>query len=352
MIVESPSKCGTISKILNAALPPGALPFLVQSSNGHICDLPQSSKQVPRGSTNPNAALGVDLDNGYRPLYVTPPRAEPVLRALLAAAKRASEIYLATDPDREGESIAAHLQAFFLSHSLSSTPIRRVSFSSLTPDSIGQALDSPTDVDGNLVAAQEARRVLDRLAGYTMSPLLWKKIAPGLSAGRVQTVGLNVVVERELRRLEFKPAGWHSVELSVEAAGGGGRFNATLAEVGGARVVAGKDLDERGVPAEGKVLLDAALAAELSARARGGPAQVASLAVTRLSRSPPAPYITSTLQQDANSRLGMPVADTMRHAQALYEGGWISYMRTDNRVLGKEAGEAGRREVGRLYGEE
>jgi len=383
VIVESPSKCSTISSILNKARPHTTLPYLVLSSNGHICDLPTSSSlktaKLPPNFPSEYKALGVNVRDDYEPLYITPPRAVPILSSLLTAAKAAETIYLATDCDREGESISAHLNTYFRTNAIDST-IHRITFTSITPSALHHSLKNPTTVDANLVAAQEARRILDRLAGYTISPVLWKKIAPGLSAGRVQTVGLNVLVEREYRRMNHTRLEYWSVGANVTADTADGEsecesdgesttsagtssapcgttmaFEATLHSINNVAVATGKDIDNDGCIDKARVLLDepsAAAYVKYATSHSSSLATVTSVTSKPVTRNPPLCYITSTLQQDAANKLGVSVQECMRVAQFLYERGFISYMRTDNKVLGEEAEGVGKKIVEELYGGE
>ncbi|MGA3353093.1 MAG: type I DNA topoisomerase [Acidimicrobiales bacterium] len=341
VIVESPAKAKTIAGYLGAD-------YVVESSIGHIRDLPRSAADVPAAfKSEPWARLGVDVDNDFKPLYVVSrEKREQVakLRRLVAAA---SEVYLATDEDREGESIAWHL-AEVLSPRV---PVMRMVFHEITPAAIRAAIEHPRELDRRLVDAQEARRILDRLYGYEVSPVLWRKVAKGLSAGRVQSVATRIVVERERERMRFRSASWCSVEGSFIAESQ--PFAARLVEIGGRQVATGDDFAPTGeLSAPGSVvLLDESAASGLVASLDGAEFAVSSLEERPYRRSPAAPFITSTLQQEAARKLRFAAQRTMTVAQHLYERGYITYMRTDSTTLSDTAVRAARDQAKALYGD-
>lgn len=342
VIVESPTKARTIRKFL----PPG---YKVEACMGHVRDLPNSAAEIPeKVKKEPWARLGVNVEKGFEPLYVVPKSKAKVVRELKEHLKSADSLLLATDEDREGESISWHLLEVLKPR----VPVRRMVFHEITREAIRRALESPRDLDERLVRAQETRRILDRLVGYGLSPLLWKKIAFGLSAGRVQSVAVDVIVRRERERMAFRKATYWDLLATLEK---GERFDARLVEVGGTRVASGKDFDERTgrLKAEGEVLqLDEAKARALAERLRDLPFVVLEVEEKPITRKPPPPLITSTLQQEANRKLGMSAQETMRVAQSLYERGLITYMRTDSVHLSTEAIAAARRCVEDRFGRE
>jgi DNA topoisomerase-1 len=341
VIVESPAKAKTIAGYLGGD-------YVVESSIGHIRDLPRSAADVPAAfKAEPWARLGVDVDNDFKPLYVVSrEKREQVakLRRLVAAA---SEVYLATDEDREGESIAWHL-AEVLSPRV---PVMRMVFHEITPAAIASAIEHPRELDRRLVDAQEARRILDRLYGYEVSPVLWRKVAKGLSAGRVQSVATRIVVERERERMRFRSGSWCSVEGSFAAEAQ--PFAARLVEVGGRRVATGEDFSPTGTlaAAGGVILLDAPAATGLVAALDDAEFKVASVEERPYRRSPAAPFITSTLQQEAARKLRFSAQRTMQVAQHLYERGYITYMRTDSTTLSDTAVRAARDQARTLFGD-
>ncbi|WP_373047872.1 type I DNA topoisomerase [Vulgatibacter sp.] len=342
VIVESPTKAKTIRKFL----PPG---YRVEACMGHVRDLPTSAAEIPeKVKKEPWARLGVNVEKGFDPLYVVPRRKTKVVRELKDLLKDADHLLLATDEDREGESISWHL----LEVLKPKVPFERLVFHEITKDAIRRALEHPRSLDDRLVRAQETRRILDRLVGYGLSPLLWKKIAFGLSAGRVQSVAVDVIVRRERERMAFRKASYWDLLATVAK---GERFDARLIQVGEGRVATGKDFDEKtgALKVEGKVVhLDEAKARALVDRLRGVPFTVLSVEEKPVTRRPPPPLITSTMQQEANRKLGMSAQETMRTAQSLYERGLITYMRTDSVHLSNEAITAARRCVGARFGEE
>ena len=298
---------------------------------GHVRDLPSSASEIPaKYRKEPWARVGVDVDHDFRPLYIVPPGKRQTVSKLKRAVKDASALYLATDEDREGEAIAWHL-AEVLSPSV---PVRRMVFHEITSTAIEEALRNPREIDQQLVEAQEARRILDRLYGYEISPVLWRKVRSGLSAGRVQSAALRLVVERERARMRFAAAGYWDVEATLRAPGGAPQTVLTrLAELAGRRVASGRDFD----PQTGalKQDADAVLLDRPSAEALAAALAPATFTVTELverlhTQRPPAPFITSTLQQEAGRKLRFTAQRTMQAAQSLYENGYISYMRTDS----------------------
>jgi DNA topoisomerase I len=342
VIVESPAKARTIAGLLGAQ-------FVVESSVGHIRDLPRRADEVPAAFKGEGwARLGVDVDNGFKPLYVVAPEKRDVVAKLKSLVKQASEVYLATDEDREGESIAWHLSEVLSPQ----VPVKRMVFHEITPAAIARAVTEWRDLDRRLVDAQEARRILDRLYGYEVSPVLWKKVMPKLSAGRVQSVATRMIVERERARMRFRSATWWDIEGTFDAAGHA--FGANLVAVGGTPVATGRDFSETGaLSARGEVrVLGEAEATTLAEGLVGQPFTVRSVAEKPLRRSPAPPFMTSTLQQEASRKLRFSAQRAMQVAQRLYEGGWITYMRTDSTTLSDEALAAARAQAGELYGPE
>lgn len=348
MIVESPAKAKTISGYLG----PG---YVVEASLGHIRDLPAGAKQMPeKYKKEPWAYLGVDVDNGFAPVYiVNPDRAKHVTR-LKALMKDADEVLLATDEDREGEAIAWHLVETLKPK----VPVKRMVFHEITKPAIQAAVANPRDIDRDLVDAQETRRILDRLYGYDVSAVLWKKVQRGLSAGRVQSVATRIVVEREKQRMAFRAADYWDITatLAVDRATETGprTFTATLIALDGDRIATGKDFEPttgRLKPGAGVVQLDGDGARGLAARLDGRPFTVTRVEEKPYRRKPYAPFITSTLQQEAARKLRFSSAATMRTAQRLYENGYITYMRTDSVNLSESAIAAARKQIADLYGE-
>lgn len=343
VIVESPTKARTI----RAFLPEG---YEVEASMGHVRDLPASAKEIPaKYKDQPWSRIGVDVEHDFTPLYVIPADKKQVIKELKSKLKEADELIVATDEDREGESIGWHLTEVLNPK----VPVRRMVFHEITREAIEAALASTRSIDDQLVRAQETRRILDRLVGYTVSPLLWKKISPGLSAGRVQSVAVEMLVKRERRRVAFRSGAYWDLRATLVAQRHS--FQADLATVDGVRVASGKDFDDTTgeLKKRAKVLLlneDAALA--LRAELLEGQWQVVDVNERVQRRRPPPPFTTSTLQQEANRKLRLSARDTMRVAQRLYEQGYITYMRTDSVHLSKEAIGAARAAVERRYGKE
>ena len=349
VIVESPAKAKTIAGYLGKG-------YLVESSIGHIRDLPRNAADVPaKHKGEPWARLGVDVDHGFAPLYViSPDRKQQVgkLKKLLAGA---SELYLATDEDREGEAIAWHLV-----QTLKPTvPVRRMVFHEITPAAIAAAVDSPRDIDAALVDAQETRRILDRLYGYEVSPVLWKKVMPRLSAGRVQSVATRIVVERERARIRFRAANYWDIQGVFDTNApdpadrtAPTRFTANLVALDGDRVASGRDFDAATGRASSNVVhLDEPGARGVAARLEGAEFAVVRVEEKPYRRKPYPPFMTSTLQQEAGRKLRMSSQQAMRVAQRLYENGYITYMRTDSTNLSETALAAARSQARELYGD-
>ena len=341
VIVESPAKARTISGMLGPD-------FIVESSVGHIRDLPRGADEVPAAFKGESwARLGVDVDNGFKPLYVISAPKKSVVANLKKLLKGADELYLATDEDREGESIAWHL-----SEVLSPTvPVKRMVFHEITPAAIARAVDEWRDLDRRLVDAQEARRILDRLYGYEVSPVLWRKVMPRLSAGRVQSVATRMVVERERARMRFRSATWWGVEGTFTRAASS--FGATLVALGGETVATGKDFDDHGErTGKGSVrVLGEDEATSVAGALAGRSFAVSAVTERPFRRSPAAPFMTSTLQQEAGRKLRFSAQRAMQVAQRLYEQGFITYMRTDSTTLSDQALTAARTQAREMYGD-
>lgn len=346
VIVESPTKARKIAGYLGSD-------YEVEASVGHIRDLPQPSELPAEMKKGPFGKFAVDVTNGFEPYYEVYADKKAKVRELKKALKEADELFLATDEDREGEAIAWHL----IQELKPKVPVRRMVFHEITREAIHRALESTRDLDTHLVDAQETRRILDRLYGYEVSPVLWRKVRQGLSAGRVQSVATRLVVERERERMAFVPASYWDVTGQFAAVAGedaGTPFGARLTAVGSERVASGRDFDDRG---RLKVRTGVVHLSEEAARAvvsgLGGAAfAVRSLETKPYTRKPAAPFTTSTLQQEASRKLRMNARSTMRTAQSLYENGYITYMRTDSPALSAEAIDAARRQAAELYGPE
>jgi DNA topoisomerase I len=345
VIVESPAKARTIGEILGDQ-------FVVTSSVGHIRDLPRNAAEVPATHKGEKwARLGIDVDNDFKPLYIVSAGKKDVVKALKDLVKDATELYLATDEDREGEAIAWHL----LETLSPRIPVKRMVFHEITPEAIQRAIDEPRDLDRRLVDAQEARRLLDRLYGYEVSPVLWKKVLPQLSAGRVQSVATRIVVERERERMAFVAASYWDIVGTFAAATAGDdapEFSATLVSVDQAKVATSKDFDSSGTLTGEAVALDAAAAESLAAGLADADFRVRSVESRPYRRRPAPPFMTSTFQQEASRKLRMSSAQAMRAAQTLYEQGYITYMRTDSTTLSETALTAARAEIVERYGEQ
>ncbi|MFU8888102.1 MAG: type I DNA topoisomerase [Trueperaceae bacterium] len=350
VIVESPTKARTIERFLGDG-------FRVVASMGHVRDLPANAKQA--GEAAKGLTYGIDVERDYRPHYVVSPQNQSKVRALKQALVGVDEVYIATDEDREGEAIGWHVVEVLKPK----VPVKRMAFHEITEAAIRRALEETRDIDANLVEAQETRRVLDRLVGYAISPLLWRKIAQGLSAGRVQSVAVRLLVERERERMDFVPAAYWDVEATAAATSSRGAeaapFRAALTHLDGVRLVSGKDFDDHTgrlaggiVPGKDVVVLDERGARTVADEAAARPWRVAAIDHREEARRPAPPFITSTLQQEASRKLGWSARDTMRVAQGLYERGLITYMRTDSTNLAAEALDAVRRTVRQRYGDD
>ena len=343
VIVESPTKARTI----RGFLPKG---FKVEASMGHVRDLPNNASEIPAAAKGQKwANLGVNTEADFEPLYVVPKDKKKIVRELKDALKGADQLLLATDEDREGESISWHLLQLLAPK----VPARRMVFHEITKEAIGKALDQTRDLDMELVHAQETRRILDRLVGYTLSPLLWKKVAWGLSAGRVQSVAVRLLVQRERARRAFRSGSYWDLKVQLEQAGSG--FEARLIHVGGRRIASGNDFDEStgGLKSGTDVrLLNENEARELADKVRTSAWSVIAVEEKPTVRKPVPPFTTSTLQQEANRKLRLSARETMRCAQGLYERGFITYMRTDSVHLSDQAISASRSCVQTLYGSE
>lgn len=324
VVVESPAKAKTISKFLGDA-------FDVRASVGHVADLPSKG-------------LAVDVDNGFKPTYELTERGKQVVKELKAALKDASELYLATDEDREGEAISWHL----VEQLKPKVEFKRMVFHEITKAAIDHAIANPRPIDYGLVDAAETRRILDRLYGYEVSPVLWRRVNRGLSAGRVQSPSIRLIVERERERIAFVSASYWDLSLTT---GTEPSFGATLVAVDGTKVASGRDFDDRGVAAANVVALDETRARALSDGLTDATFTVRSVDEKPYRSSPRAPFMTSTLQQEGGRRLRLGSQQVMRLAQGLYERGYITYMRTDNVVLSDEAMRAVRSAVESTYGQ-
>jgi DNA topoisomerase I len=341
VIVESPTKARRIQELLGTD-------YTVLSSRGHVRDLPDSASQLPKSIVDPEVrrTLGVDAENHFKAVYVVTDASK--VRPLKDALKTADELLLATDEDREGEAIAWHLVEVLRP----TVPVRRMVFHEITSQAIAQALAQTRDIDDNLVNAQEARRILDRLVGFDVSKVLWRVLAGARSAGRVQSVAVRLVVERERERIAFRSATWWGIDAALHAAGTS--FDARLAELGGDGLADGSDFDDRGALKAGSSAraLGADEAALVVAGLEGRQLRVEAVTSTPRTERPRPPFITSSLQIEGSRKLGWSPDRTMRVAQELYEAGWITYMRTDSTTLSSEAIDAARTAVRTLYGAE
>jgi DNA topoisomerase-1 len=349
VIVESPTKARKLAGYLGSS-------YIVESSRGHIRDLPRAAADVPaKYKSEPWARLGVNVDADFEPLYIISPEKKSTVTELKGLLKDVDELYLATDGDREGEAIAWHL----LETLKPTIPVKRMVFHEITESAIRAAADDPRDLDIDLVDAQETRRILDRLYGYEVSPVLWKKVAPKLSAGRVQSVATRIIVQRERERMAFRSAGYWDVTAELDASVSDAqasppKFSAKLNTVDGKRVASGRDFDSLGAvrkPDE-VMVLDEASASALAGGLRGAQLSVASVEQKPYTRRPYPPFMTSTLQQEAGRKLRFSSERTMSIAQRLYENGYITYMRTDSTTLSETAINAARNQARQLYGEE
>ncbi len=349
VIVESPTKARKLAGYLGSN-------YIVESSRGHIRDLPRAAADVPaKYKSQPWARLGVNVDEDFEPLYIISPEKKSTVTELKGLLKDVDELYLATDGDREGEAIAWHL----LETLKPRIPIKRMVFHEITEQAILEAAENPRDLDIDLVDAQETRRILDRLYGYEVSPVLWKKVAPKLSAGRVQSVATRIIVQRERDRMAFRSAAYWDVVAELDASVSDPKaqpptFTARLTSVDGLRVATGRDFDSLGAvkkPDEVTVL-DETNASSLATGLRGSQLSVGSVEEKPYTRRPYPPFMTSTLQQEGGRKLRFSAERTMSIAQRLYENGYITYMRTDSTTLSQSAINAARTQARQLYGEE
>ena len=349
VIVESPAKAKKIAEYLGDD-------YVVESSIGHIRDLPRNAADVPAAyKAEKWSRMGIDVDNDFKPLYVVSPDKKDQIKKLKSLLKDSDELYLATDEDREGEAIAWHLLEVLNPR----VPVKRMVFHEITKKAIIDALENPRELDRHLVDAQEARRMLDRLYGYEVSPVLWKKVMPRLSAGRVQSVATRIVVERERERMAFIKAGYWDLQATFEKSGDveAGQpkvFGAKLLELDGKRVATGRDFDDTGTltKPDSTVVLDEAAAGQLVKSLEGADFAVRSVEPKPYRRRPSPPFMTSTFQQEAGRKLSMSSAMAMRSAQSLYEKGLITYMRTDSTTLSQTAVDAARSVVKTEFGNE
>ena len=350
VIVESPAKARTLTRFLGSK-------YRVEASYGHVRDLPESAADVPKEiKGKPWGRLGVDTEGDFTPYYVVPADKKKYIQQLKAAVKDASEVILATDPDREGESISWHLKQILKPK----VPVRRIVFHEITEDAINAALrEAHDDVDENLVRAQESRRILDRLYGYTLSPVLWKKVQTGLSAGRVQSVAVRLIVEREEERIAFRSASYWDLEAKIRS--GDREFTATLVRIGEQRIATGKDFDAQGqlTSKTARILDQNQSHALVDALSRNLPWTVTSVEEKPFTQRPSPPFTTSTLQQEANRKFGYSAERTMSIAQGLFQGvdvgggdleGLISYHRTDSTTLSDKALSEAGQAVAEMYG--
>ncbi|MFP5289395.1 MAG: type I DNA topoisomerase [Actinomycetes bacterium] len=344
VIVESPAKAKTIGKYLGDG-------YEVQASVGHVRDLIEPKNLPAELKKGPLGKFSIDVDNGFEPYYVVSDEKKRVIADLKKALKGADELFLATDEDREGEAIAWHL----LQVLKPSVPVKRMVFHEITPEAIARATESTRELDTALVDAQETRRILDRLYGYEVSPVLWRKVGPGLSAGRVQSAATRLVVDRERERLAFVAAQYWDLDTTLCPVDAETAFTARLTRLAGKKVASGRDFDDRGeLKGSGTIALDEATATALAEALRSPDVAVT---VTKVeskpyTRRPAAPFTTSTLQQEAARKLRFTARQTMSVAQSLYENGYITYMRTDSSSLSQQAVAAARTQASSLYGAE
>lgn len=345
VIVESPAKTKTIKKFLPDD-------YTVDSSMGHIRDLPANAKEIPAKFKKEEwANLGVNVEKDFEPLYVIPSGKKKVVTKLKKQLKNYDELILATDEDREGEAISWHLVEVLDPD----IPVKRMVFREITAEAIREAMEQYREIDMNLVNAQETRRIIDRLAGYTISPLLWKKISPGLSAGRVQSVAVYFLVDRERERMKFRSARYWDLKAKLRKEEDDHVFEADLTHLDGKRIAAGKDFDENTgklKKPDSVVLLDDKAASSLRDELDEAKWSVSRVDKNRKKRNPAPSFITSTLQQEANRKFGWSAKYTMQVAQKLYENGYITYMRTDSARLSGQAIGAARQAVEKEYGED
>jgi DNA topoisomerase-1 len=337
VIVESPAKAKTIQKYLGEG-------YVVEASVGHIRDLPQRAAEVPKEfKKNKWASLGIDIESDFEPLYVVDSAKQSRVNDLKKELKDADELLLATDEDREGEAIAWHL----LEVLRPKVPVKRMVFNEITKEAIQKAANNTRDIDQNLVDAQEARRLVDRLYGYQVSPILWKKVGRGLSAGRVQSVAVRLVVEKERERIAFKTADYWDIDAVFDP----GHFEAKLFSVDSKRIAQGGDFDDKGnLVKKDVILLTEKEVAEIVEGLGSSKFEVSDVTSRPYSRKPEAPFMTSTLQREASNKFGWSAKRTMRTAQGLYERGFITYMRTDSTTLSESALNAARAQAKELFG--
>ena len=346
MIVESPGKVRSLAQYLGEG-------YVVEASVGHVRDLPTGAAEVPAKYKGEKwARTGIDIENDFEPLYVVQADKKATIRKLKEALKGVDELYLATDGDREGEAIAWHL----LQELKPKVPVKRMVFNEVTPEAVRAAAAAPRDLDTDLVDAQETRRILDRLYGYEVSPVLWKKVMPKLSAGRVQSVATRMVVDRERERMAFRSASYADLTATLDAIGHQpDHFTARMSTAAGLKVATGRDFNSLGSLSLSKgqqlLHLDLEGAQALASALTGASALVDSVEAKPYTRRPYAPFRTTTLQQDAGRKLGFTAQRTMSVAQALYEGGHITYMRTDSTTLSGSAIATARAQVKELYGD-
>ncbi|WP_423213623.1 type I DNA topoisomerase [Pseudonocardia sediminis] len=344
VIVESPTKAKKIAPYLGSD-------YIVESSVGHIRDLPRGAADVPAKYKGESwARLGVDVDNAFSPLYIVTPEKRSTVSELREALKSVDELLLATDPDREGEAIAWHL----LETLKPKVPVRRMVFHEITESAIRAAAENTRELDQDLVDAQETRRILDRLYGYEVSPVLWKKVMPRLSAGRVQSVATRLIVQRERERIAFRSAEYWDIAATMDAGAEATprQFGSRLVAVDGTRVATGRDFGSDGKLKGNEVrVLDEGGARRLAEALQGRDLTVSSVESKPYTRKPYAPFMTSTLQQEAGRKLRFSAERTMRGAQRLYENGYITYMRTDSTTLSESAISAARSQARELYGD-
>ncbi|MCL1923286.1 MAG: type I DNA topoisomerase [Propionibacteriaceae bacterium] len=343
VIVESPTKAAKISSFLGSN-------YVVESSVGHVRDLPNTAAEIPAKFKKESwARTGVDVANQFRPLYVVNTDKKKVIADLKKKLATCDELLLATDEDREGEAIAWHL----FEELKPKVPVKRMVFHEITESAIKSAVANPREIDNDLVDAQETRRILDRLYGYEVSPVLWKKVMPKLSAGRVQSVATRLVVDREKERIAFRRASYWDIDAIMD----GGetvdppQFPARLTHVGQTRIAQGKDFSSAGELKTGLIALTEQATASLVSVLDYATYKVTNVEARPYTRKPPAPLRTTTLQQEAGNKLGFSAQRTMSIAQELYEAGWITYMRTDSVTLSNQAIQATRSQITKLYGE-
>ncbi len=348
IIVESPPKARTISRFLGKD-------YLVESSIGHVRDLPSKASEIPsRYKKKDWARIGVDTENGFKPLYIVPSGKKEQIKRLKQLVQMVSELYLATDEDREGEAIAWHLTELLKPK----IPVRRMVFHEMTEQAIIQALKNPRQIDQRRVEAQEARRILDRLYGYEVSPLLWIKIKPKLSAGRVQSVANRLIVNRERERISFRSAGFSSLRAVLQVDNDQSmKIDSVLVRLENRRIAVSKDFDastgslRKDAVSEKVLHLNPKSTEQLKEQLLTEPFVVDSVRQTPFTQKPSAPFITSTLQQEAGGKLRFTASRTMRVAQRLYENGYITYMRTDSVILSEQAVQAARHQINELFGQ-